>query len=92
VGDIQLQRALAHEGAARRATYLAAAGSFQRARALAPREAAYQVNEGKAYLGAGERDKAIASLRAALRGMPPASRTGQAVALLLQRAEGGEPP
>jgi tetratricopeptide (TPR) repeat protein len=91
LGDIQLKRALAQEGEARRGVYLSAASAYQRARELAPREAAYQVNEGKAYLGAGERDKAIASLRAALRVVPATSRTGQAVASLLQRAEGGEP-
>jgi tetratricopeptide (TPR) repeat protein len=90
VADIQLKRASAQTGEARRATYLEAAQAYERARALAPGEPSYRVNEGKAYLAAGEREKAIASWREALRVLPAASRGGQAVALLLQRAEAGE--
>jgi tetratricopeptide (TPR) repeat protein len=91
VADIQLKRAAAQAGEARRATYLEAAKAYERARSLAPGEPSYRVNEGKALFGAGEREKAIASWRAALRVLPAESRGGQAVAMLLQRAEAGEP-
>lgn len=90
LADIQLKRASAQAGEARRATYLEAAKEYEKARALAPAEPSYRVNEGKAYLAAGERDKAIASWREALRVLPAESRGGQAVAVLIQRAQASE--
>jgi tetratricopeptide (TPR) repeat protein/O-antigen ligase len=89
MGDAQLVFARTVPEERRARMFQDAAENYQHAHALEPRQSLYEVAAGRAYLQAGQHDKAAQILREALRELPAAARDRASVVALLERAEAG---